>query len=53
MRVQIVQPAFRLSEFLMSGSQNAFVFMGQTATVLFLTFFMLLSSPRLKASPSR
>jgi predicted PurR-regulated permease PerM len=49
MRVQIVQPAFRLSEFLMSGSQNAFVFMGQTATVLFLTFFMLLSSPRLKA----
>jgi predicted PurR-regulated permease PerM len=49
MRVQIVEPAFRLSEFLMSGSQNAFIFMGQAATVLFLTFFMLLSSPRLKA----
>jgi predicted PurR-regulated permease PerM len=48
-RVQIVQPTFRLGEFLLSGSQSAFVFMGQTATVLFLTFFMLLSSPRLKA----
>jgi predicted PurR-regulated permease PerM len=48
-RVQIVQPTFRLNEFLWSGSQNAFIFMGQAATVLFLTFFMLLSSPRLKA----
>lgn len=48
-RVQIVQPAFRLNEWLWSGSQNAFVFLGQAATVLFLTFFMLLSSPRLKA----
>jgi predicted PurR-regulated permease PerM len=48
-RVQIVQPAFRLNEWLWSGSQNAFIFLGQTATVLFLTFFMLLSSPRLKA----
>jgi predicted PurR-regulated permease PerM len=47
-RVQIVQPAFRLNEFLWSGSQNAFIFMGQAATVLFLTFFMLLSAPRLK-----
>ena len=49
MRVQVVQPTFRLNEFLWSGSQNAFVFMGQAATVLFLAFFMLLSSPRLKA----
>jgi predicted PurR-regulated permease PerM len=49
MRVQIVQPTFRLGEFLMSGSQNALVFIGQSATVLFLAFFMLLSSPRLKA----
>ena len=49
MRVQIVQPTFRLGEFLMSGSQNAFIFIGQAATVLFLTFFMLLSSSRLKA----
>jgi predicted PurR-regulated permease PerM len=49
MRVQIVQPGFRLGEFLMSGSQNAFIFIGQAATVLFLTFFMLLSSSRLKA----
>jgi predicted PurR-regulated permease PerM len=48
-RVQVVQPAFRLNEFLWSGSRNAFIFMGQAATVLFLTFFMLLSSPRLKA----
>lgn len=47
-RVQIVQPAFRINEFLWSGSQNAFVFMGQAATVLFLTFFMLMSAPRLK-----
>jgi predicted PurR-regulated permease PerM len=49
MRVQVVQPGFRLGEFLMSGSQNAFVFAGQAATVLFLTFFMLVSSARLKA----
>ena len=49
MRVQIVQPGFRLNEFLMSGSQNALIFIGQSATVLFLTFFMLLSSARLKA----
>ena len=48
MRVQIVQPGFRLGEFLMSGSQNALIFIGQAATVLFLTFFMLLSSQRLK-----
>ncbi len=53
MRVQVVQPAFRLNEFLWSGSQNAFIFMGQAATVLFLSFFMLLSSPRLKASRRR
>jgi predicted PurR-regulated permease PerM len=49
MRVQVVQPTFRLNEFLWSGSQNAFVFMGQAATVFFLAFFMLLSAPRLKA----
>jgi predicted PurR-regulated permease PerM len=49
MRVQVVQPAFRLNEWLWSGSQNAFILIGQTATVLFLTFFMLLSSQRLKA----
>ena len=49
MRVQVVQPAFRLNEWLWSGSQNAFIFIGQAATVLFLTFFMLLSSQRLKA----
>jgi predicted PurR-regulated permease PerM len=49
MRVQVVQPTFRLNEFLWSGSTNAFIFMGQAATVLFLTFFMLLSAPRLKA----
>jgi predicted PurR-regulated permease PerM len=48
MRVQVEQPAFRLGDFLLSGSRNAFVFIGQAATVLFLTFFMLLSSPRLK-----
>lgn len=48
MRVQVVQPAFRINEFLWSGSQNAFIFMGQAATVLFLTYFMLLSAPRLK-----
>jgi predicted PurR-regulated permease PerM len=48
-RVQIVQPTFRVNEFLWSGSTNAFIFMGQAATVLFLTFFMLLSAPRLKA----
>jgi predicted PurR-regulated permease PerM len=48
MRVQIVQPGFRLSEFLMSGAQNALIVIGQSATVLFLTFFMLLSSARLK-----
>jgi predicted PurR-regulated permease PerM len=48
-RVQVVQPTFRLNEFLWSGSRNAFIFMGQAATVLFLTFFMLLSSQRLKA----
>lgn len=49
MRVQVVQPTFRLNDFLWSGSTNAFIFLGQAATVLFLTFFMLLSAPRLKA----
>jgi predicted PurR-regulated permease PerM len=48
MRVQIEQPAFRFTDFLMSGSRNAFVLIGQVATVLFLAFFMLLSSSRLK-----
>ena len=48
MRVQVEQPPFRLNEFLMSGSRSAFVFIGQTASVLFLAYFMLLSSPRLR-----
>lgn len=48
MRVQVEQPPFRLNEFLMSGSRSAFVFIGQTASVLFLAYFMLLSSKRLR-----
>jgi predicted PurR-regulated permease PerM len=48
MRVQVVQPTFHLGDFLMSGSKSALVLIGQTATVLFLAFFMLLTSPRLK-----
>ena len=49
MRVQVEEPAFRLNDFLMSGSRSATVFIGQTASVLFLAFFMLLSSTRLRA----
>ena len=48
MRVQIEPPRFRVNDFLLSGSQNAIVLIGQIATVLFLAYFMLLASPRLK-----
>lgn len=47
-RVQVEPPRFRVNDFLLSGSQNAIVLVGQAATVLFLAYFMLLASPRLK-----
>jgi predicted PurR-regulated permease PerM len=47
-RVQIEPSGFRVGDILMSGSQGVIVFAGQITTILFLTYFMLLWSPRLK-----
>jgi predicted PurR-regulated permease PerM len=47
-RVQVEEPAFKVSDFLLWGSMNAALFMNQMVMVLFLTYFMLLSDDLFK-----
>jgi predicted PurR-regulated permease PerM len=47
-RVQIVQPAFRATDYLWAGGRNVISFAGQLAMVLFLVFFLLLTGDLFK-----
>jgi predicted PurR-regulated permease PerM len=47
-RVQIVQPAFRATEYLWAGGRSVIGFMSQLAMVLFLVFFLLLTGDLFK-----
>jgi predicted PurR-regulated permease PerM len=47
-RVQVDEPAFRASDFLLTGSWNALSLMGSAAIVIFLTFFLLVSDDLFK-----
>jgi len=47
-RVQVVEPAFRATEYLWAGGRNALVFLGQFAMVLFLVFFLLVTGDLFK-----
>ena len=47
-RVQIVQPAFRATDYLWAGGRNVINFAGQLAMVLFLVFFLLLTGDLFK-----
>ena len=42
-RVQIVEPAFRASDYLWIGGMGLFGFLGQFAMILFLVFFLLVT----------
>ena len=42
-RVEIVQPAFRASDYLWIGGVGLFGFLGQFAVIIFLVFFLLLT----------
>ena len=46
--VQIVQPAFRATDYLWAGGKNVLAFLGQFAMVLFLVFFMLVTGDLFK-----
>ena len=48
MRVQVVEPAFRATEYLWAGGRNALAFLGQFAMVLFLVFFLLVTGDLFK-----
>ncbi len=48
MRVQVVEPAFRATEYLWAGGKNAVAFLGQFAMVLFLVFFLLVTGDLFK-----
>ena len=47
-RVQVVEPAFRATEYLWAGGRNAIAFSGQFAIVLFLVFFLLVTGDLFK-----
>jgi predicted PurR-regulated permease PerM len=47
-RVQIVEPAFRATDYLYAGGKNVISFAGQLAMVLFLVFFLLLTGDLFK-----
>ena len=47
-RVQVEQPLFRASEYLRWGSIGMITFLGQTALVLLLTYFLLVNDELLK-----
>ena len=47
-RVQVVEPAFRATEYLWAGGRNALAFLGQSAMVLFLVFFLLVTGDLFK-----
>ena len=47
-RVQVVEPAFRATEYLWAGGKNALAFLGQFAMVLFLVFFLLVTGDLFK-----
>ena len=42
-RVQVVQPAFRASDYLWIGGVGLFGFLGQFAVILFLVYFLLIT----------
>ena len=47
-RVQIVEPAFRATDYLWAGAQNIVAFAGQFAMVMFLVFFLLVTGDLFK-----
>jgi predicted PurR-regulated permease PerM len=47
-RVEIVQPAFRATDYLWAGGKNVIGFLGQFAMVLFLVFFLLVTGDLFK-----
>ena len=47
-RVQIVEPAFRATDYLWAGGRNVLAFVGQAAMVLFLVFFLLVTGDLFK-----
>jgi len=47
-RVQIVEPAFRATDYLWAGAQNIVGFAGQFAMVMFLVFFLLVTGDLFK-----
>jgi predicted PurR-regulated permease PerM len=47
-RVQIVEPAFRATDYLWAGGKNVVAFAGQSAMVMFLVFFLLLTGDLFK-----
>jgi predicted PurR-regulated permease PerM len=47
-RVQIVEPAFRATDYLWAGGKNALGFLSQFAMVLFLVFFLLVTGDLFK-----
>ncbi len=48
LRVVIQEPKFRLGDFLWQGSLGVFGFIGETMTMIFLAYFMLLSGDSFK-----
>jgi predicted PurR-regulated permease PerM len=47
-RVQVVEPAFRATEYLWAGGRTALALLGQFAMVLFLVFFLLVTGDLFK-----
>ena len=47
-RVQVVEPAFRATDYLWAGGKNVVLFLGQAAMVLFLVFFLLVTGDLFK-----
>ena len=47
-RVQVVEPAFRATDYLWAGGKNVLTFVGQSAMVLFLVFFLLVTGDLFK-----
>jgi predicted PurR-regulated permease PerM len=47
-RVQVVEPAFRATDYLWAGGRNVLAFLGQFAMVLFLVFFLLVTGDLFK-----
>ena len=47
-RVQIIEPAFRATDYLWAGGKNVVAFLGQFAMVMFLVFFLLVTGDLFK-----